>query len=115
MRITLVPGADWMICAPCPYRNPELGLCVCGNIMAGGLYNEMKDLNVLQHLGLVYGTKMKARDLYRLILEKMPTVEGVCVLEYEGKSTYSVWSDGCHGKPVTKYLKGRELLLSLLT
>jgi len=115
LRITLVSGADWMICAPCPYRNPELGLCVCGGIMAGGLYNEVKDLNVLQHLGLTYGTTMEARDLYKLILEKMPTVEGVCALDFEGKSRYSVWRDACGGKPTTEYLKGRALLLAKLT
>jgi hypothetical protein len=112
MRLTLVPGADWMICAPCPHRNPKTGLCVTGQIRAGGLYNELKDLNVLQHLGLSYGTTMRARDLYRLILEQMPTVVGVCALDPKDKSPYSVWRDVCGVNPPQNYQKGRELLLA---
>jgi hypothetical protein len=114
MRLTLVPGADWMVCAPCPYRNAETGWCVTGQITAGGLYNELKDLNVLQHLGLTYGTVMKARDLYKLILEKMPTVIGVCALDPKNKSPYSVWRDACGALPPKDYLKGRELLMAKL-
>jgi len=113
LRLTLVPGADWMICAPCPHRTPDTGLCITGRVKAGGLYNELKDLAVLRHLGLSYGTTIKARDLYRMILEKMPTVVGVCALDPEGKSPNSVWRDACGVSPPLKnYQKGRELLLA---
>lgn len=117
LRVSLVPGADWMICAPCPYLNPKLGWCVTGQIAAGGLYCEMKDLNVLQRLGLTYGTTMTARDLYKLIFEKMPTVVGVCALDPNNKSPYSVWRDACGGTPVAErnYLKGRAELMAKLT
>ncbi|MDD4871846.1 MAG: hypothetical protein PHR77_14910 [Kiritimatiellae bacterium] len=116
MRVTLVRGADWMICAPCPYRNAQLGWCVTGQINAGGLYCEMKDLNVLQRLGLTYGATLKARDLYKLIFEKMPTVVNVCALDANGKSPYSVWRDACGGAPEAErnYLKGRAELMAKL-
>jgi hypothetical protein len=116
LRITLVPGADWAICAPCPYRNSQLGWCVTGKISAGGLYCELKDLNVLQRLGLTYGTTLKARDLYKLIFNRMPTVVGVCALDPNNKSPYSVWRDACGGAPDAErnYLKGRAELMAKL-
>ncbi len=114
LPITLVQGADWMMCAPCPSRIPQLNACVCGPVKSGGLYNEMKDLNVLQRLGLTYGTTQKARDLYRLILEKIPRVEGVCALPVDGKPPYSIWFDPCGNKTPKAYAKGREQLLAKL-
>ena len=109
--IKFARGADWAMCAPCPARTPSLNACACGTVGSGGLYNELKDLNVLQALGLTYDDKMKARDLYELIFEKMPTVEGVCALNPDIPSD-SPWRDGC-GKtspPCSSYRKGREAL-----
>ena len=60
IMITMVPGADWMMCAPCPWRDPDRNACFTGRNCSGALYNQIKDLNVLQTLGLTYGTKMKA-------------------------------------------------------
>ena len=117
LRVKLVSGADWAICGPCPHRNPQLGWCVIGQIKAGGLYNELKDLNVLQSLSLTYGTVMKARDLYRLFLEKIPTVVGVCALDKDNKSPFSVWRDGCGSSPEAAqrgYVKGRDALVAKL-
>ena len=111
--ITLVRGADWMMCAPCPSRVPELNACVCGPIGSGGLYNELKDLNVLQRLGLSFGATLKARELYRLILERIPTDAGVCALENRENPPFSIWWDPC-GDPKrprpSAYQKGREML-----
>jgi hypothetical protein len=111
--ITLVQGADWMMCAPCPSRVPELNACVCGPIGSGGLYNELKDLNVLQRLGLSFGASLKARDLYRLILERIPSDAGVCALENRENPAFSIWWDPC-GDPKrprpSAYQKGREML-----
>jgi len=109
--ISLVSGADWMMCAPCPSRVPESNACACGAICSGGLYNEMKDLNVLQALGLTYGTTMVARDMYGLIFERIPHTAGVCALD-SSIADISVWRDGC-GKalvPCPNYEKGREML-----
>jgi len=110
--ITLVSGADWMMCAPCPSRVPERNACVCGAIYSGGLYNEMKDLNVLQALGLTYGTTMKAREIYALIFQRIPNTAGICALD-NAVADLSVWRDGCGGRPepCPDYEKGVEMLM----
>jgi len=113
--VTLVRGADWMMCAPCAGRVVELNACVCGPIGSGGLYNELKDLNVLQQSGLTYGTTMKARALFKLLFEKIPTIVGVCALRNDGKAPNSFWWDPCgEKKPPTNYEKGREMLVEKL-
>ena len=113
--IRLVPGADWMMCGPCPSRVPDMNACVCGKIGSGGLYNEAKDLNTLQALGLTYGATMKAKDIYTLIFERIPKVDGVCALTNKLPDT-SVWRDGCGAseKPCPNYAKGREQLMEAL-
>ena len=110
LKVTLVPGADWDMCAPCPYRT-EAGCCVTGALSCGGLYNEAKDLNVLQALGLTYGTVIDARQAYRLIFERIPTAQGVCALTMVDLPDISVWKDACssHTFPGA-YERGRDLL-----
>jgi hypothetical protein len=111
-RVQLVPGADWAMCAPCPHRTGD-GACVIGQVSCGGLYNEAKDLNVLQVLGLTYGTIMDAREVYRLIFTQIPTVNGVCALTRIPVAAHSVWEDGCHTMTFPgPYEKGREELLA---
>lgn len=62
--------ADWMTCAPCPNRAGGPNACV--NVLgSGGLSNQKRDLDMLQKLGLEYGSTMKARDLFRRIFEKI--------------------------------------------
>lgn len=114
--ITLVSGADWMMCGPCPSRVHKLNACVCGSIGSGGLYNEMKDLNVLQALGLTYGTTMNARALYKLIFDRITKTEGVCALDSR-IVPLSVWRDGCGASPdpCPNYEKGREMLMKEFT
>jgi len=110
--VKLVRGADWMMCAPCPSRVSDLNACVCGPIGSGGLYGEVKDLNVLQRLGLTYGSAMKARELFKLIFERIPTVTGVCALNNYDNPPNSFWWDPCGSKkPPTNYEKGREMLM----
>jgi hypothetical protein len=110
--ITIVPGADRMMCAPCPSRAGRFNACVCGAIGSGGLYNEMKDLNVLQALGLKFGATMKAKSLYRLIFRRIPKTTGICALDI-GIAPLSIWRDGCgiHPKPCIGYEKGRKMLM----
>jgi hypothetical protein len=114
--IRFARGADWMMCAPCSSRVPGLNACVCGPCGNGGLYNELKDLNVLERLGLTFASKMKARDLYRLLLEKIPSVAGVCALPNHDNPAESLWWDPCGSKsnPCPNYAKGREKLIKEL-
>jgi len=42
------------------------------------LYNRKKDLDMLQRLGLIPGSRRPAWYLYGLLLKRIPTVEGIC-------------------------------------
>ncbi len=112
IMMTMVPGADWLMCAPCPWRAPDRGACFTGRNCCGGLYNQIKDLNVMQALGLNYGSKITAGDFYRLALARIQDTEGICALDNTGLPPHSFWWNACDAKtPQTNYRKGRELLL----
>lgn len=108
--VRLVPGADWMICASCPQRVPELNACV--NVAgSGGLSNEKRDLDLLQVLGLKYYTVMPGGELLRLIFDRVPSTAPIC---HRDNPPLSVWWDGCGESNLVQgnegYEKGRELL-----
>jgi hypothetical protein len=110
LQVELVSGAPWAMCAPCPHRSAA-GCCVIGRLSCGGLYNEVKDLNVLQALGLTYGAVMDARRIFRLICERVPTADGVCALNTIPLPEFSVWLDGCHSMVFPgPYERGRAAL-----
>ncbi len=112
IRVTLAPYADWMMCAPCPYRVPALNACV-NNRGSGGLPNQLRDLRVLQRLGLTYGSTLNARELYKLLLDRIPGTLEMCRIEH---SRPSVWWTGCGVATADSenYAKGRTQLLALL-
>ena len=106
--IELARGADWMMCAPCPTLSTELGACV--NVKgSGGLTNQLRDLRTLQLLGLSYGSRMRAWDLYDLLFERIPSTLLTCRFDNPDPS---VWYDGCAARTTNSenYEKGREML-----
>jgi hypothetical protein len=114
VQIKLARQADWMMCAPCPQRVPKLNACV--NVLgSGGLSNEKRDLDMLQKLGLQFGSSMKARELFRLIFERIPTTKEICGRD---NTAPSVWWDPCgesnrtQGQP--NYETGKALLMEKL-
>jgi hypothetical protein len=112
--VKMARQADWMMCAPCPSRVPKLNACA-HMLGSCGLSNEKRDLDMLQILGLEFGSMMKARDLFRLILKKIPTTQAVCTRH---NLSPSVWWDTCgesnlrEGAP--DYAKGRRALMKKL-
>ena len=115
LPLCMARQADWMMCAPCPNRAPELNACV--NVLgSGGLSNEKRDLDMLQRLGLRFGDVMPARELYRLIFRRIPATQGICARE--GSHCPSVWWDGCGESNVAlgnqDYQKGRRELMAAL-
>jgi len=98
----------------CP-RAPNLNACV--NVLgSGGLSNEKRDLDMLQRLGLTFGSSMPARELFRLIFERIPSTAEIC--RRDGSLCPSVWWDGC-GEANLKtgnagYEKGRKELMAKL-
>ncbi len=108
--VTLVPGADWMMCAPCKRRAPESGDCVnvCGH---GGLPNDLRDLSVLQLLGLGYGATLPAHEVFARLFEKIPETTPICTRRH---AKTSVWWDPCADKDrAAAYTAGRDELLRL--
>jgi hypothetical protein len=107
-RLRLMPHANWMMCAPCVYRVPEYDGCV-NNKGSGGLPNELRDLRVLQKVGLTYGSVINAIELYKLIFQNISGTLEICATDHLQPS---VWYTGCgeakEDKP--EFIKGRELL-----
>jgi hypothetical protein len=106
--VTLAAGADWMMCAPCKRRDPASGACVnvCGH---GGLPNDLRDLIVLQLLGLTYGATLPAGELFARLFERIPETTPVCTRAH---ARTSVWWDPCADRPNAKaYATGREELM----
>ena len=111
LKVELVPQADWDMCAPCPSRVPAINACVTGRLQCAGTYNEMKDLEALQALGLTYGTVMAARAIFKLVLERIPQARGCCALTKVDVPDYSVWKDACStAVGPTGYDRGRVML-----
>ena len=113
--ITLVAGPDRMMCAPCPNLIPSRGACVVCSTGSGGLFNEMKDLNVLQATGLTFGSTLPAKEMFGLIFSRIPRVAAVCALP-PVTPEISVWADPCgrNPAPCPMYEKGREELMKEL-
>jgi hypothetical protein len=107
-RIELVGGADAMMCAPCGARCTTRGTCMGpGFVNSGGLFNELKDLRILQILGLSFGEVVPARELFLRIFTRIPTTVNSCALE-RSVPELSVWWDPC---PCGGYEKGRLELM----
>ncbi len=118
IRIKMARGADWMMCAPCPGRIPELNSCshVWGS---GELDSQKRDLDLLQKLGLQFGSTMKALVLYQLIFDKVTTTHGIPDICLKYNSMPSVWWDECAGhlyqaNPKAKFEKGKRELMAKL-
>jgi hypothetical protein len=119
VKIKLVQGADWMMCAPCPVRDTQLNACALAVKGGGGLSNQLRDLRTLKKLGLKFGDSLKARDLYKLIFERIKTTNDICTFE----GVYpSVWEERCaidnlrwtkEGKENELYKEGRGMLMDV--
>ncbi|MCR4414310.1 MAG: phenylalanine--tRNA ligase beta subunit-related protein, partial [Thermoguttaceae bacterium] len=115
-RITLGEGVPWTVCAPCPGRDPVTEGCI--HVLGhGGLTNQLRDLRMLRILGLRFGDTLNGRELYRLILRRIPSTLAVCRFPFGAQEDHlSVWTDGCGRSPVNNpsYEKGRKELMQRL-
>ena len=75
ISIKLVEG-PCMVCPPCPMYDPQLNKCV-GEVGIG-LRDELKDLHVLQRLGLAYGDVRSAGELYQKLFDRIEATPEVC-------------------------------------
>ena len=73
--IELVCG-PCMICPPCHGYDPTLKQCVAAIGMS--LRDELKDLDVLQRLGVEYGAVLPAREILARLYEHIPSTRLIC-------------------------------------
>jgi hypothetical protein len=86
IEITLLEGCC-TLCDPCDGYDPKTHRCVHG----GGLIRDYKkDLDVFQKLGLMPGATMKARELFALLFERIPSTKDVCAYG-DGVLTSNEW------------------------
>ena len=110
-KLTLVEGADWVMCAPCPSW-VKGNKCV-HSYGKCGLPNQLRDMRVLQKLNLDYGKTVKAIDLYKEIFEKIPSTLEICRFDHYDTS---MWHSGCgqRTKNNPDYVRGRKILIKQL-
>jgi len=108
--IRLVRGTC-MICPPCPHYLPSTGQCIGGHGRA--LRDELKDLDVLQRLGLTYGEVLAARDLFTRLYAEIASTREICGYG-DGIVRGPEWTicGGPDGDP--RYIKGRAAGLGFL-
>jgi len=73
--IKLIAG-PCMICPPCSGYDKSSDTCVASIAMS--LRDEKKDLDVLQRLGMEYGDVLPARELLRLLFERVHSTTEIC-------------------------------------
>lgn len=65
-----------MICPSCAHYHPPSGLCIGGHSMS--LRDELRDLDVLQRLGLRYGDVLPAGEVFGRLYKRIETTREVC-------------------------------------
>lgn len=108
--IRLISG-PCMICPPCPHYHPPSGLCIGGQSMS--LRDELKDLDLLQLLGLQYGDVLPARELFARLYAHVASTREICG-HGDGIARSPEWRvcGGPDGDP--RYAKGRAAGLGFL-
>jgi hypothetical protein len=62
------------------------------------VFNRKRDLDVLQRLGLVPGDVRRARYLFELLFERVPTPDGICAYDTPGWEGCSVARSGAYDR-----------------
>ena len=107
--ILLVPGCC-VICPPCSKYDPKTNWCVFK--IGAGLRDEKKDLDVLQRLGLAYGDRLPARDLFRLLFDRIPSTRLICAFG-DGVVRAPEWSICDDPEGSQQYAKARQAKLGI--
>ena len=107
--IELIAG-PCIICPPCKHYDKRGNLCV-GKI-GGGMRDEKKDLDVLRILGLSYGDRIPARELFQRVLQAIRSTREICGYG-DGVERAPEWRicGGAKGSP--NYTRGRAAGLDI--
>ena len=91
--VTLSEGCC-MVCDPCNVYHRGENLCYHGHIKSS-----LRDLMVLERLGLRPGATLTARELYRRIYERIGSLKEICGWR-DGSNTALFWAPCNYGRPV---------------
>jgi hypothetical protein len=100
MPVTLVEGIC-MVCDPCSGYDLERNLCMHGFVRI-----QLRNLMVLRKLGLAPGATLKARDLFKLLFERIETAREICGWG-DMQSTSPIWG-ACGGATSGNYERVRQ-------
>lgn len=107
--ITIVEGcSQCMVCRPCNNYRADRSICVS----LSGLRDRLKDLTVFQKLGLNPGDTITARQIYKMITEKIPDTCGICQYEMMTSSEWkNCMTQGAYEIGINRIMKllGEEL------
>ncbi|MHB0879226.1 MAG: hypothetical protein ACYC5O_24575 [Anaerolineae bacterium] len=98
--VTLTEG-NCMVCDPCPLLIPETNLCLHSHVR-----NPLRDLLLFRKLGLKPGDTLPAREMYRLLFERVRTAPEICAWG-DGKEVTKEWLS-CGGAVSGNYEKAIE-------
>jgi hypothetical protein len=104
--VTLTEGCC-MVCDPCYQYHEGEHLCYHGHIK-----NTLRDLMLLERLGLPPGATLPAREVYRLIHERLDTLKDICGWR-DGTNTAPFWSPCGDGKSYLS-VKGNEFVRRMI-
>lgn len=83
--VTVTEGCC-MVCDCCEVYDPDEHICYWHHIK-----NQLRDLNILQKLGLEPGATLPARELYKLVYERIGSLAEVCGWG-DGSETAPFWA-----------------------
>ena len=101
--VTLSEGCC-MVCDPCNVYHPGENLCYHGHVKSA-----LRDLMVLEKLGLKPGATLPARELYRLIYERIGSLKEICGWR-DGSNTALYWAPCGYDRPVLADARERGLI-----
>jgi len=101
--VTLSEGCC-MVCDPCNVYHPGEHLCYHAHIKSA-----LRDLMILERLGLPPGATLPARELYRRIYERIGSLREICGWR-DGSNTAPFWAPCNYDRPVLEDSRKRGLI-----
>jgi hypothetical protein len=101
--VTLTEGCC-MVCDPCNVYHGGEHLCYHGHVK-----NALRDLMVLERLGLEPGATLPARELYRRIYQRIGSLKEICGWR-DGGNTAPFWAPCAYDRPVLEDARKQGLI-----
>jgi hypothetical protein len=93
-----------MVCDPCNVYDPERNLCYHAHIK-----NTLRDLMILERLGVPSGGELSARELYSRVYERIGSLKEICGWR-DGSDTAPCWSPCAYKVPALDDARAARLI-----